>query len=324
LKNLIKIVCLLVLSISFAAPASSQSKDANVPDTVKIGTYIVSIHDIDFREKEYTARFWMWMLYDNPEFDFINQLEVPNAKTMERPDMMVDTINGLTWVLMKMKCIMKQSWEIADYPFDDQELHLHVENTMFDSRSLIFKADTAGSKYDPNLTVDGWDVTDFKVNTGVTSYPTAFGDTRASKQFSEYANFNISMKLERSAWGLFLKLFIGMYIAFFISLVSFVIEPHNVEPRFGLPVGGLFAAVGNKYIIDSILPENTSFTLVDSLHSITFLFIFFTIATSAVSLNLLTKGDAVKAKKFDRRGAIAVLGAYILINIILIGMAIIH
>ena len=37
-------------------------------------------------------------------------------------------------------------------------------------------------------------------------------------------------------------------------------------PRFGLQCGCPFAVIGNKYIIDSALPESTSFTLVDTLH----------------------------------------------------------
>lgn len=323
MKNIF-ILFLILASCLLSTPSLAQEESADVPDTVKIGSYIISLHDINFRDKEYTARFWLWMLYDNPEFDFTNQVEVPNAKTMEKPDILVDTIKGMTWVLMKMKCIMKQSWEVSDYPFDDQELKLHVENTMFDAGSLVFKADTAGSKYDPKLTVDGWDITDFKVSTGVNPYRTSFGDPRASSQFSEYASFNINIKLERSAWGLFLKIFLGMYIAFFIAIISFIIQPHNVDPRFGLPVGGLFAAVGNKYIIDSILPENSSFTLVDSLHSITFLFIFFTISVSAVSLILINKGKAKEARRFDKIGAVAVVSLYFLLNLTLVLLAIIH
>lgn len=60
-----------------------------------------------------------------------------------------------------------------------------------------------------------------------------------------------------------------MYIAFLISVISFTIQVQELEPRFGLPVGGLFATVGNKYIIDSILPETSAFTLVDTLHTLT-------------------------------------------------------
>mgnify|MGYP003555728234 CR=1 FL=1 len=39
-------------------------------DTVHVGIYITSIHDIDFKEKEFTATFWLWLKYKNPELDF--------------------------------------------------------------------------------------------------------------------------------------------------------------------------------------------------------------------------------------------------------------
>jgi hypothetical protein len=96
-----------------------------VPDTVKVGSYILSLHDINFHDKEYTMRYWLWFVYNNPRFDFTTQVEVPNAKSVEKPDVLVDTINGKTWVLMKMKSVMKQSWNVNDYPFDE-----HVRQKM--------------------------------------------------------------------------------------------------------------------------------------------------------------------------------------------------
>ena len=274
------------------------------PDTVKIGAYVISLHDINFHDKEYTLRYWLWLLHHNKDFDFSEQVEVPNAKSLEKPDIMIDTVDGKIWCLMKMKSVMKQSWDVKDYPFDRQHLSLKVENTIYDSKQLIFIADTLGSNYDSSLTVDGWDIKQFKVFAGHTDYNTAFGDINAKEQKSNYSNFNIDIILERNAWGLFFKLFIGMYIAFLISSVSLMISVSEADPRFGLPVGGLFAAVGNKYIIDSLLPESSSFTLVDTLHSITYFFIFLTIALNAISLIYSRSEREAIAKKTNKKGVV--------------------
>lgn len=288
------------------------------PDTVKVGAYVISVHDLHFHDKEYTMRFWLWLLHNNPEFDFPYEIEVPNAKTLEKPDMMSDTSMGKIWCLMKMKSTMKQSWHVGDYPFDKQQLNVRIENTVYDVDKLIFKADTLGSNFDSTLTVDGWDVTSFKVSTGTTNYHTSFGDPKYKIQESNYSHFDISMTLERDAWGLFFKLFAGMYIAFFISSVSFLIDPLQVEPRFGLPVAGLLAAVGNKYIIDSSLPETSEFTLVDSLHTTSFLFIFFTVALSATSLIWANKGQITKARRMNKVGGNIIVGIYIALNLLFI------
>jgi hypothetical protein len=129
------------------------------------------------------------------------------------------------------------------------------------------------------------------------------------------------MDIERDAWGLFMKIFLGMYIAFLISTISFTPHPSEMEPRFGLPVGGLFAAVGNKYIIDSLLPESSEFTLVDTLHALTFIAIFGTLLVSAIALKQYDSGRKEVAEETNRKGAKIVFSLYIIANLIFIGLA---
>ncbi|MGN6648305.1 MAG: hypothetical protein ACTHJT_17400 [Cytophaga sp.] len=292
-----------------------------VPDTVKVGSYILSLHDINFHDKEYTMRYWLWFVYNNPHFDFTTQVEVPNAKSVEKPDVLVDTINGKTWVLMKMKSVMKQSWNVNDYPFDEQSIVLSIENTMYDKKWLVYEVDSAGSSYAPTMNVDGWKIKNFHVMRGENVYNTSFGDPRATTSKAEYDSFNIKMTLERDAMGLFMKIFLGMYIAFFIGSIAFFIEVKEIESRFALPVGGLFAAVGNKYIIDSLLPETSDYTLVDTLHSITFVFIFLSIFLIAYCTQLHEKNKAFKAERVNIIGSRIMISTYILLNIFFVSMA---
>ena len=121
------------------------------PDTVKTGIYIISIHDIDFKQKEYTITFWLWLKYKNKDFDFLNNLEVPHAKSVSRSFATVDSSNHQIYLLMKMQCVMKDSWRIQNFPFDKQKLRLSIENSQFDSKSLVFVPDTLGKNYDPGL-----------------------------------------------------------------------------------------------------------------------------------------------------------------------------
>lgn len=314
---------LLILLVHAPLLAQDETFDEPRPDTVTIGAYIISIHDIDFHNKEYTTRFWLWMLYkDNHKFNFPTQIDIPNAKDIDEPEIISDTVDNRIWQLLKMKCVMKKNWKVTDFPFDKQQLIVHVENSIYDRNSLVFVPDEMGSTYDRELTLDGWRISDFKVTTGVNEYTTVFGDPSSDMLHSEYASFNIEIDIERDAWGLFMKIFIGMYISFMIAVLSFTTQPSELEPRFGLPVGGLFAAVGNKYIIDSLLPESSTFTLVDSLHSTTFLTIFATLMVSAICLHYHDKGKPVTAKKINYWGSRGVILAFIVINVVLVMSAI--
>ena len=302
--------------------SSIATTTVETPDTVKIGAYIMNLYDINFRDKEYSIKFWVWMKYKNPEIDFTNTIEIPGSKNVEKPDVMVykDSATGEIWSLVKLNCKISQSWVVSDYPFDTQSLKLRIENNKFDTRYLVFVPDTShGDPFDPLFNVDGWQVNHFKTYISTHKYNTNFGDVSLGPtKHSTYATFNLEFELSRDASGLFMKLFVGMYIAYLISCVSFLVHADHAEPRFALPVGGLFASVGNKYIIDSILPETNEFTLVDALHTTTYVFIFFTIAISSISLILYGKDDLERSNKFDKWGGIILFSFYTGINIILI------
>ncbi len=291
------------------------------PDTVNVGAYMMSVHDINFHDKEYTARFWLWFLYKNRNFDFVKQLDITNAKSIDPPQLLDDSLAGKKYSMLKMKCTMKENWNVQDFPFDQQHLKIQIENSLFDKNGLVFKPDLKGSKFDADETLVGWDIKNFKVKTIDNVYETGFGDNRPDKENQVFSAFLITMDIERNAWGLFLKIFVGMYIAFLIAMVGFAPNPWEVEPRFGLPVGGLFAAVGNKYIIDSILPESASFTLVDTLHSITFFSIFAILVVSAICLKLHDKEKTEECLRVNRIGSRAVGIIYLLLNIILVALA---
>ncbi len=311
-----KILFFLLIILSF----NSYSRTPQ-PDTVKIGCYLISLHDFNFRDKEFTARFWVWFLYNNKLVDLKDQIEVPNAKTIEKTDVIIDQLDSLDWLQIKMKCTMKKSWQVADYPFDKQQLKIRIENSKFDSRSLVFVADTVGQEYDAEMTVDGWTITGIHATVDTSFYATAFGDPKMSNPSTAYSRYTVDIDLKRDAWGLFIKLFLGMYVAFYIACISFLIDNDNAEPRFGLPVGGVFAVVGNKYVIDSFLPETSELTLVDLLHGITLIGIFLIIFLAALSLYYYKKENYRVSKRINIWGGTATLSIFILLNVALILVA---
>jgi hypothetical protein len=187
----------------------------------------------------------------------------------------------------------------------------------------VFQPDLSGSKIDDDEAIDGWEIRNFKVSVKENEYATGFGDPRPGRDKQAFSQFVIEMDIERDAWGLFMKIFLGMYIAFLIAVISFTPHPSEMEPRFGLPVGGLFAAVGNKYIIDSLLPESSSFTLVDTLHALTFVGIFATLLVSAIALKQYDNGMKERSEQTNRLGAKLVVSTYAFLNLVFVVLAII-
>ncbi len=319
MKNLSLFPAFLIFFIT-CFEVRSNAQDAP-PDTVKVGIYITSIHDIDFKQKEYTITFWLWLKYKNRDFDFVNNLEVPQAKSVDKSFSTIDTSGEIVSMQMKMQCVMKDSWRIENFPFDRQTLRLSIENSQFDSSSLIFIPDTVGQHFDKRFTLRGWSIDSCIISSNIRTYETGFGDETLVKPQTKYSAFRTRLVITREAGGLFWKMFLGMYIAFLIAFICFYIHADSMDSRFGLSVGSLFAVIGNKYIIDSSLPESASFTLVDTLHGITLFFIMAIIAANAYSLKLIKRNNTQKAVKFDNRISILVLFVYILLNTFFIWQA---
>lgn len=307
-----KLLLLFALFISY----TSFAEESNAPDTVTVGVYINSVHDIDFKERQYTINLWLWLKYKNQDFDFSKYLEVPMAKSVDKSFYTVDTLeDGRIYMLMKLQCVMKDFWKIDNFPFDRQKLRFSVENSQYDSDDLIFSEDTIGYHYSKWVT-SGWDfvLDSFIISTNIKKYETAFGDPTLAKPESEFSVFRVNIGIERDSWWLFLKLFIGMYLSFLLSFLCFFIHTDNMDSRFTLSVGSLFAVIGNKYVIDSALPESTTFTLVDTLHGLTLFFVFAIVACSSYSLSLVKSNKLEETKRFDKAAAWILFAIFLVLN----------
>lgn len=298
------------------------------PDTVKTGVYITSIHDIDFKQKEYDIHFWIWFKYKNKKLNFSEFLEIPNAKEVTS---LFDTVHNTTegvYLLKKFQCTMNDTWKVSNYPFDKQVLRIRFENLQYAIDSMVFVSDYTGDSYDipsaqKGRLISGWVIDTVEIDAKRDKeYNTNFGDDKVTKLPEEYSAFRVKINLSRPVFGLFLKTFLGMYIAFLIAFVCFFIHTDGIDSRFSLSVGSLFAVIGNKYIIDSSLPETTSFNLVDSLHGITLAVIFIVVASTIASLKFIKKQQFKKAWKLDLIVGTITLLLYLAANIYFIVTAI--
>ena len=270
-------------------------------EMVKIGAYVSSIYDFDISKNSIGADIHFWCIYQNPEFNFDNELEFIDCSEIEKSGTSVEDIGKKKWFYTKTKLNSRQKYNTRNYPFDKQKIAFQVESSEFATDELIFVPDRRNSKIAPKVKDEfsEWEIikTDFRV--GETNYQTSFGDPESES--TQSSRFEIEMDIERQDSMLILfKLITGILVAFLISSCVFWIKPINTDPRFGLCVGGLFAAIGNKYIVESIVPSTNEVTLLDNLHNITFVAIFFIIIISVISLNIYER-DTEKSIKLSRR-----------------------
>jgi hypothetical protein len=281
---------------------------------VKVGVFINSLYDFNIADNSFKTDFWGWCVYQDSSLKMDENIEFPYTKEHEIGNTLIEIEGGKQWFTFRAVGEVMKSWNTKNYPFDKQTLSIQLGCSQ-EYDEIRFIPDLKNSKIDPELKLKDWKVNLFKVDGIKRVYATTFGSPTLDST-SDYPEFRVRIEIERTkSWFTFIKLVIGLVIAFVISSCVFFIRPTNLDPRFGLCVGGLFTAVGNKYITDSIVPVSSEITLLDKMHVLTFVCIFLMVVLSVISLNLAeseNKDLRWASTRVDRLGFYIILSVYFL------------
>ena len=283
-------------------------------DTCKVGIYFNSLTDFNISNQSFSADFWMWFNYTNDSLQFNDAVEVTNAKNSSYSNYAKLKKGNINWEMMKFNTEVFKEWNVSAFPFDKQKLTLHIDHTIYDTKKLAFITDAGNSSIDSNLVLSNWKIDSLEFYVNNQKYNTTFGDP-VIKGSSIYPSVTADIYLTRqNSWNTLFKMLTGVYVAFSIVLLAFFVKPSD---RLGLCVGGLFAAVGNKYIVESVVPSTVSNTLFDNIHNITFIAIFVILVIAVISFkwNETEKPEFIaKAKKLDMMSFYSVIAVYVLLN----------
>lgn len=332
-----RVAIISILCLNYILVYASETHVARVKDNLPVGIYITSIHDINFKDQEYEIDFWLWL--NKSDFknlasftDLLNSIEIPEAKSKEFQYTDSTTLPNI--VSTKVHCRMKDSWNIKNFPFDHQTLQLTIESSIFPSHKMAISLNNNSNflynKTQSNNIIQGWNIEGITADTGVSKYFTNFGDTSVKFNKSigshivEYSKAQFTIEIHREYWGIFLKVFLCMYISFLIAYASFFVHFESIDSRLSLSVGALFAVIGNKYITEAALPESVSFTLVDILHATTMFFVLLIITMNTFVLKLVNNEKHNNAQRIDKLALKLILLLYILINIYFVYNALNH
>lgn len=286
-------------------------------DTCKVGIYINSLYDFKLDDKSFMADFWLWQTYKNDSLNFENVVELPNSKSSDFSHYNYEKKTNLNWVTQKCKAQVMQNWDVSRFPFDEQLLRIEIEDSKYDASQLIYVADSINSHIDSSINSKEWHIESFRLKNDIHTYKTTYGDPDLSGT-SKYPRIVAEITIKRNnSWRMLSKMLTGAYVAFLISCLVFFVSSENQDSRFGLCVGGLFAAIGNKYIVESIVPSSTVNTLMDNVHNLTFTFILVVVCIITISLYLFESGSEQNKKnslKLDKWAFSTIVGLYAAIN----------
>ena len=209
-------------------------------------------------------------------------------------------------------------WDLSEYPFDKQQLKIQFVASKDTSLVRLRSSDKLPSTFNESISdlKKGYSINQITSDESFYVSPFDFTDKENVFRKKVFSVLTFYIEVDRSGSWLFIKLFIGSFLSFFISVIVFLIPLKEFESRISLSVGGIFGAIGNRYFVDSTMQNVQVLTKADIINNMILLLLVFNILV--VTLQHSKKYNIPFLENNDNAIKISVISFIALLSIILI------
>ena len=289
------------------------------PAEVSAGIYVDRIVELSMKDLSWTVDCYVWFNWKDSSLAPGDNFQVVDG-TIESKEKKDEYVQGHNhYVLYRIVARITSIFEEFRFPCDDHLLTICLEEPSYKRQKMIFVADSGNSSVSSRVKVPGYAIYHESVVEKPHSYKTSRGDPRLNTGAkATFSQFRMGLWIKRDGWGFFLKMFLPLYVAVAVAILAFFIKPTDIDPRFGLGIGALFAAVANSYITSSMLPNTGVMSLADVINIMGTITILLTLVQSTISLYLYDlKGKKELSNRFDKISFYILLAGYVGLNIAL-------
>lgn len=286
------------------------------PIDVHVGIYLDRISLLSVRDNKWMADFYIWFRWIGDGIDPGENFQVVYGEIKSKQKQF-ERVNGREhYQQYQVIAEVTKFFNTTRFPCDDHLLMIPIEDCANDSIELRYVPDLANSGFSKNIRMPGYKILQMDGVGRQHLYETSFGDPAVSGQNLTFSQFLYTIWIVRPGWGLYLKIFQGLFIAVAVAMLAFFIRPAHTSPRFSVGLGALFAAVANSYIVSSMQPGSEILTLADIVSGIGIATIFLTLVESTISLYIYDSMDSRRLSRlFDLVSATVFLIGYIGVNV---------
>ena len=278
---------------------SAAEEEAAAPKSFRSGIFINRINSFDVKTGMAEVDFWFWVTSTGEAFALQN-LELSNGSMETVGEVVTQKLDGKHYIsrryIAKVRCLL----DLAKFPFDRQRIMLSFEDSESTSDQMVFVPDKVNSGIDTTFRMNEWDIENIEYQVGKHHYSSSFGYLDIpSGQGSDYSQFNVIVTLSRrgSLGQKLFKYFWAVVVSVIVGLFSLLIRVCDLDGRFGMSVGALFANVGCSFLLSDSLPQSPSVTIAEWVSYVSLGFIMLFLVESILSLALYNSGHT----KFSRR-----------------------
>lgn len=285
MKRKLQLLCLCLL-LAFIAPL--KASDAP-PQKVYTGVYLMNLYDLNVSEYSFYADFYLWFRWkgdlDPCLIEFVNSVEKWGYTIEQFEEEPKELEDGWLYNGFRIEGRFYYSFALHRFPLDKHRLSIRLENTEYNTDSLVYLPDTSQNMLRKDFIVPGWKITNAHSGAHTNVYSTNFGDPDNSR--SSFSNFAFYLDLKRPVSYFALKLMLPLLIVIMASLGALFIFPSYMDARISLPIGGLLSCVFLQQSYSSALPDVGYMVLMDKIYLLSYILI------AIIMLKVMITGNAI-------------------------------
>jgi hypothetical protein len=297
-------------------PDTSLPENAH-PIPVTVGFYVDRISSLSVKEVSWTVDFYIWFRWTGDSIQPGNNFHVVDGWIESNVKEKMEVNGDEHYERYRVIATITEPFNVSRFPLDEHLLTIRIENPLYQRHQMMFIPDLENTSVSSRLKVPAYEIVGAELVEKPHSYKTTRGDPRLPHGVkSNYSQARLGLGLRRVGWGYFFKMFQALYVALMIAMLAMFIKPTNVDPRFGLGIGGLFAAVANSYATSSLTPDTGIMTLADMVNGVGVWMILLTVIQSTVSLHIHERlGAEELSRRFDRISFVILAVGCVAINL---------
>lgn len=301
-----------LLMITLQTPPSN-AQEASQPVKVQVGAYVLRINNVSQKDGTFNVDMWLWFRWKGDAKPY-EGFEIANGQINSRSEAVVSDDEGFNYTSVRVQATVFHDYDVRRFPLDNHVLTIEIEDENLDTSGLEYVADE-GIALDPGLSVPGWSVALRTPQVDPHVYPTNYGLRSSGTKESVYSRFILPVSLDRSSYGALLKEFWISALSVLLGLLAFRVKATDLDARFGLGVGSIFAASANAFVISDNLPKTATVTMAEQINFLAIGTIFLSVFISIASLRLCYVGREEASERLDKWALVIIGIGYLVANI---------
>ena len=304
-------LCIAALPAAHAQqmpPGRIPAPGAAPAGPVKIGVYLFAVQELDFSKHSFHPRFEVWFRWRGDTFDPLANLHVVGARsqtvTLEDRRKLA---NGDNYAVARVDAVINSAFDTSAFPFERHRLRIEIESP-YEDDYLVYEVDHDASMLDPDAFSPGWRLSGFRVSEYRKQYATSFG--LAERGNERYSTLVVDVVGERTSWRAAVDYFIGFMVCVLLCLVGYFVPTNLLQVRTNLATAATFAAIGNKYVVNSLTETSFTTPLVNVAVVTSFAMLLIFISVSIRCEWLTRGGQPARAVRLNRNVGIGAAVSY--------------